>query len=285
MLAEPTLRSDAPQLPITLAVITYNEQEQIARCLDSVQFVSEKLVIDCGSTDNTAEIAKKSGARVVYQPWLGFGKQRQFATAQAQHDWVMMLDADESVSLELHQECIRDLAKILENQHLGVIHVQRCTLYMGKPMRWYRPMRAESIARIYHRQRAHWNHARVHESLVTKARAAHLKAPLLHAHNPTLVHKQLKVVRYAELKALDWKAKNKPLRMWQCPLVFLLAFIKDYIFRLAILDGWRGFIVTQTAASYALYKRMRYYEMRYNQESLPLAHKQLCKHLLERDTQ
>jgi len=112
--------------------------------------------------------------------------------------------------------------------------------------------------------------------------AVTLEAPFHHLHNPTLVHRQLKVLRYSELKALDWVDRNRPLRMWECPFVFVGTFFRDYILRRAVLDGWRGFVVAQMAASYAVYKRMRYYEMQRNPASRTLAARVLAKHGLER---
>jgi hypothetical protein len=103
--------------------------------------------------------------------------------------------------------------------------------------------------------------------------------------NPSLVEKQLKVLRYSELKCRDWYDKGKSPRMWQTPFVFLLAFIKDYVFRLAMFDGWRGFIIAQTAASYAVYKRMRYYEMRHNPASRESAATALHRHGLDRGSE
>src|SRR5690349_4657633 len=93
-----TCEPAAVVLPMTLLVMTHNEAEKIGRCLDSVTFVAEKLVIDCGSSDATVEIAKAHGARVVHQDWLGFGKQRNFGATQAAHDWILYLDADEYLS-------------------------------------------------------------------------------------------------------------------------------------------------------------------------------------------
>jgi glycosyltransferase involved in cell wall biosynthesis len=82
-------------LPLTLLVITHNEAANIARCLDSVPFAAEKVVVDSGSSDDTVAIASAHGARVVHQDWLGFGPQRNFASTQASHDWILVLDADE----------------------------------------------------------------------------------------------------------------------------------------------------------------------------------------------
>lgn len=269
-----------PTLPITLAVITRNEAATIARCLDSVPFAAEKLVVDSGSDDGTVAVAQAHGARVVHQDWLGFGPQRNFATTQCAHDWILVLDADEWLSPELAAELERELPALMASDAAGAV-LRRRTIYMGRPLRWYRPSVGEKLARFYHRGRARWTDTRVHESLRLDGRAPVFGAPFEHANNPTLVHKQLKVLRYSELKCRDWLDKRKPVRMWQAPFVYLLAFLKDYVFRLACFDGWRGFLIAQTAASYALYKRMRYYEMANNPASVAEAADALEKHHIE----
>lgn len=257
-------------LPITLLVIARNEAPAIGRCLDSVPFAAEKLVIDSGSTDGTQEVARRHGARVVHQDWLGFGPQRNFASTQATHDWILTLDADEALSPELANELQERLPQLMQSTHAGAI-LRRQTWYMGAPMRWYRPMVGERMGRLYHRGRARWTDVRVHESLRFDGPTPTFKHPFIHLNNPTLVHKQLKTLRYAELKARDWLDRGKPVRMWMAPFVYLAAFMKDYLLRLAFLDGWRGYVVAQTAAAYAVYKRMRYYEMRRNPESRDMA--------------
>jgi len=268
-------------LPLTLAVITHNEADNIARCLDSVPFAAEKLVVDSGSDDDTVAIAQAHGARVVQQAWLGFGPQRNFATSQCRHDWILVLDADEYLTPELAAELQQRLPALMASA-TPAAYLRRSTIYMGAPMRWYRPAVGEQMARLYHRGRARWSDARVHESLHFDGTAPTLGAPFNHINNPTLAHKQLKVLRYAELKCRDWLDKGKPVRMWQAPFVFALAFLKDYLFRLAFMDGWRGFMVAHTAASYAIYKRMRYYEMVNNPASVARAAAQLQKHGLDR---
>ena len=274
------MNNPAGVFPLTLIVMTYNEAANIARCLDSVPFVAEKLVVDCGSTDDTVAIARAHGARVVHQDWLGFGPQRNFASSQASHDWIVVLDADEFMSRGLVEECQRRLGALIASD-IACVTLRRSTWYMGAPMRWYRPMMGERSDRIYHRKRARWTDARVHEALRFEGPSAELKTPFNHLHNPSLVHKQLKVLLYSELKARDWLEKKRAPRMWQTPLVFLAAFVKDYLLRLAVLDGWRGFVVAHTAANYAVYKRLRYYEMRRNPESVEAARLQLVKHKLE----
>jgi glycosyltransferase involved in cell wall biosynthesis len=252
--------------PVTLLVITRNEAAAIGRCLDSVPFASEKVVVDSGSDDGTQRIAAAHGARVVHQDWLGFGAQRNFATTQASHDWILVLDADEALTAQLSEEFQHRLPELVSSTLAGAI-LRRRTWYMGAPMRWYRPMVGERLARFYHRGRARWSNARVHETLQLDGPSTTLQAPFEHHHNPSLVHRHLKILRYAELKARDWMDRDRPVRLWAAPLVFLAAFIKDYFFRLAFLDGWRGYVVSQVGASYAVYKRLRYFEMKHNPAS------------------
>jgi glycosyltransferase involved in cell wall biosynthesis len=261
-------------------VITYNEAGTIARCLDSVSFAAEKLVVDCGSDDDTCRIAAARGARVIQQPWLGYGAQRNFGAAQASHDWILSLDADETLTPELARVLERRLPELIESNAVGVLY--RTAWFMGRPLRWYRPLVHERKPRIYQRARARWDEGRVHEALQYSGAERSFEPPFMHYLNPTLVHQQLKYLRYAELKALDWRDRgrgNWPL-LW--PLLFVLTFLKDYLLRLAFLDGTRGWIAAYLAAHYALYKRLRYFEMRYSEASISLAEGELRAHKLWR---
>lgn len=272
---------EAAVLPITLLVLTYNEASNIARCLDSVGFAQEKLVIDCGSTDDTAEIARAHGARVAVQPWLGFGPQRRAASAMARHDWILFLDADEWLSDELAAELRARLPQLLASGCAGA-YLRRSAWFMGTRMRWYRPLARERIERVYHRDRAEWTAAPVHEALHFKGPAIELHAPLLHAYTPSLAQRLLKDVYYAELRAREWRRRGRRCRPWLAPVIFLATFFKDYILRLAVLDGARGYIAAHLAASYAVYKRLRCYEMQVYPESIAAARAMLVRHGLER---
>ncbi len=268
-------------LPITLVVITYNEAANIARCLDSAPFAAEKLVIDSGSEDDTVAVALSHGAKIVHQPWLGFGAQRNFAATQASHDWLLCLDADEALTPELVAELVSKLPTLMKSDTaVGVLI--RSAEFMGKRMRWYRLMAREQKARIYHRERARWTDVRVHESLKYSGTATTFRAPFIHYLNPTLIHHELKYLRYAELKARDWHDKQRSIRPYEWPFVFIATFIKDYFFRLAVLDGWRGFAAAWMAANYALYKRLRYFEMHVYPRSIELANQELKAKRLER---
>ena len=89
------------------------------------------------------------------------------------------------------------------------------------------------------------------------------------------------MLRYTELRAQDWRDRGRKVRMWLCPFIFVTTFLKDYLLRLAVLDGWRGYVVAQTGASYAVYKRLAYYELDVDPSSLTLASDLLRTHGLE----
>jgi len=270
-----------PKLAISLIVITHNEAGNIARCLDSVDFASEKIVVDSGSDDATREIAAAHGARVIEQPWLGFGAQRNFGAGVASHDWILSLDADECLTPELSHVLRQRLpALIASDAAAGVLF--RTAWYMGRPLRWYRPMVHERKPRLYHRARARWSEVRVHESLQYSGAEIEFEPAFVHYLNPTLVHHELKYLRYAELKALDWRDQGRASRPYAWPLLFVLTFMKDYLLRLAMLDGVRGWIAAYMAAHYALYKRLRYYEMLHFEGSVDLADQELRAHKLQR---
>jgi len=250
----------ASAVPLTLLVMTYNEAANIAACLDSVPFAQEKIVIDSGSEDDTVAIAQAHGARVVNQAWLGYGKQRNFASGQASYEWILFLDADERLSPALAEEIAQRMPEVVKNS-AAVGLLPRSTHFMGRPMRWYRPMRREYKARLYHREHARWSEPRVHESLKYRGPGVRFRAELEHRHDPTLVHVQLKTLRYAELKALDWAGQGRAVRPWSWPVIFLATFLKDYLLRLAVLDGTRGWMAAYLDAHYTLYKRLRQFEM------------------------
>ena len=150
-------------------------------------------------------------------------------------------------------------------------------------MRWYRPLARERIERLYHRERAQWSEACVHEALRFNGPAIELRSPLLHAYTPSLVQRGLKDLYYAELRARDWNRAAVASRIWLAPIVFLVTFLKDYVLRLAALDGARGYVAAHLAASYAVYKRLRCYEMAVHPESIELARAALVRHGLERE--
>ena len=120
------------QLPLSVTIITLNEEANIERALASVRWAADVVVVDSGSTDKTRELAEKMGARVFTNPWKGYGQQKNFAQAQTLQEWVLNIDADEEVSTELQSE----IESILNSPtpHSGY-QIPRKTFYLGQWIR------------------------------------------------------------------------------------------------------------------------------------------------------
>ena len=153
-------------IPVSGVVITLNEERNIQRCLESLGFCAELLVVDSGSSDETVNIAKRLGAKVIHQKWLGFGKQKQFSVSRAEHDWVLCLDADECLSDELADS----IKALFENPPGGKIYqFARRDYFLG---RWLgHGGYPEFSPRLFNRNHAHWSDDMVHETVITEASA------------------------------------------------------------------------------------------------------------------
>ncbi len=241
-------------LPITLVVLTRDEARNIGRCLASVPFAAEKLVIDSGSVDGTREIARGAGARVIEQDWLGYGPQRNFAATQATHPWILVLDADEWLGDDLRRELTISLPGLLASDAAGMV-LRRTAYFMGKPLAHYKPMVLERKARIYHRDRGTWTCPAVHEKLELSGRFLEARAPLFHEFCRNSAEHQIKLANYARLKAEEQFRRGRTVSSLTLPLVYPVEFVKKYLLQRAMFDGARGFILAHNEAQYSTLKR------------------------------
>jgi glycosyltransferase involved in cell wall biosynthesis len=226
-----------PPLALSLVVITRDAGAQLADCLASAAFAAEVLVVDCGSRDDTVEIARRSGARVVAHEWLGFGPQKNFAVAQAAHDWVLCLDADERVSPELAQS-IRAAMHNLQHQAYAMPRRNR---FLG---RWLAHGEGypDWNLRLFDRRHARWSNDEVHERVLSDAAVGRLDGDLLHASAESLDAYLAKQNRYTTLQAAAMHARGE--RCSRLRLVFapLLRFLRFYLLRAGFLDGTAGLV-------------------------------------------
>lgn len=243
--------------PLTLCVITRDAAAEIATCLDSVPFAAEIVVVDSGSSDDTVEIARRHGARVVDQPWLGFGPQKNFAVAQASHDWVLCLDADEVVSAELGHAIAATLARD-EASLPAAFAMARRNRFLG---RWLAHGEGypDWNTRLFDRRRARWSEDEVHEHVVTTGRVERLAGDLLHASAESLERYLEKQNRYTTLQARTLHRQGRrgsALRMVLSPLT---RFVRFYVVRLGFLDGIPGLvhIAIGCGASFVKYAKLR----------------------------
>ena len=224
-------------MPLSVAIITRNAAALLERCLASVAFAEEVVVVDSGSTDGTVELAARHGARVVRKEWLGFGAQKQFAVDAASHEWVLCVDADEWLSPELSEAIVAEL----KTPRGFVYAIPRRNRFLG---RWLKHGEGypDWNVRLFHRERARWGGETIHEKIVTRSPVLRLRGDLLHDSAETLEKYLDKQNRYTSLQAESLRAAGRRANALQLVLSPLLRFIKFYLLRLGFLDGVPGLV-------------------------------------------
>jgi glycosyltransferase involved in cell wall biosynthesis len=222
---------------LSAVIIARNECQRLPACLDSVAFASERLVVDSGSTDGTQALARRRGARVVEQAFLGFGPQKQFAVDQARHDWVLCLDADERVTGELR----RSILAALRAPRFNGYRLARCNRFMGKRLRhgegypdWH--------LRLFHRVHAHWSADVVHERVMAAGPVGTLHGDLDHESEQGIASYLAKQNHYTSLQAEELFRRGKRIGVTTLVLSPLLRFAKFYLFRGGFRDGVPGLV-------------------------------------------
>jgi glycosyltransferase involved in cell wall biosynthesis len=239
---------------LSAVLITCNAASQLAPCLESLSFCDEVVVIDSGSTDGTQDLACRHGARVITQPWLGFGQQKQFAVTQARNDWVLCIDADERVSATLRASII----EVLAAPAARAFRFPRCNRFMGRYLRHGEGYPDWSL-RLFDRRYAHWSDDAVHEKVLTAEPVGELAGDLLHDSAETLRHYRAKQDRYTTLAAEAALARGQRVTLVRLLLSPAVRFIKFYFVRLGFLDGLPGLmhILSGCRNSYMKYAKMR----------------------------
>jgi glycosyltransferase involved in cell wall biosynthesis len=262
----PWHRGDQPapgSVPVTVVVLTRDEEVNIERCLDSVGWAVQAIVVDSGSTDKTVPLAAARGAEVVEQPWLGFSGQREFALRlpDVRNDWVYFVDADEWVSPQLATEIA---ARLGEPDCAAFIHRLRL-VFLGTWIRhagWYT---GSAVVRLVDRRRTSYDGSVVAERAAVDGRVARLANDIVDEDLKGLASWLHKHVRYAELeqrrrgrpvplrerlrrfRARDRTGTRPVARIILRDVVFpsvparpLALFLYMYVLRLGLLDGRAG---------------------------------------------
>ncbi len=244
--------------PLSATIVAHNEAHSIARAIRSLAGADEVIVVDSGSTDDTPKIAASLGARVVRHPWEGFAAQKNFASREARHDWLLSLDADEELDADA-QEAIRRW-KGSEPRAAGYRFARRAR-YLGRWILhsgWY----PDYKLRLYDRRRGKWQGAYVHESVVVTGSVETLPGEILHYTCDSLQEHRKRIEFYTELAAremIDRGERASALgRLLTPPWVFL----HSYFFRLGVLDGHQGFLIARMAARYVRRKHEKWAEMK-----------------------
>jgi glycosyltransferase involved in cell wall biosynthesis len=245
-------------MKITAIVITLNEEANIARALRSLAWADEIIVVDSESRDRTVEISRRYTERVIIRQWPGYSAQKNFAAAEAGHDWIFSLDADEEVSADLRRE-LESLKRVAEPAAAG-FEMPRLTFYLGRWIRhsgWY----PDYKLRLYDRRRARWVGDYVHEGLAVDGAVTRLTGNLLHFTVSDASEHHLRIDRYTTLAADQARAQGKRASIASIIFAPALTFIRSYLFKLGFLDGLQGYFIARFAAHYAFLKNLKLWEL------------------------
>jgi glycosyltransferase involved in cell wall biosynthesis len=223
--------------PLSAVIITHNAARQLADCLNSLSFVSEIIILDSGSDDETKNIADAYQARFVHQDWLGYGRQKQKAVELANYDWVLCLDADERVSEEL----AASIQTELNNPHHQAYQFPRCNRFMGHWLKHGEGYPDISL-RLFDRNVASWSDDEVHEVVQTEVSVGTLSGDLLHDSASSLDDYLARQNLYTSLQAESMYQAGKQAGAGRLLFNPLFRFFKFYFFRLGFLDGIPGLI-------------------------------------------
>lgn len=242
---------------VSLSIITFNEEDQIARAIQSVPWADDVVVLDSRSTDRTQEISRSLGARVFVEDFRGYRLQKERATELAKHDWVISLDADEALSPELNQEIL----KVLEAGEPSVdgFELPRLSFHMGRWIRhggWY----PDAQIRLFHRRRAKWTGGHVHER-VRGTKVARLKNCIFHWGFDDLTDQIATNNSFSTKGALDLYDRDRKFSALKLLLKPISKFLETYVVKRGFLDGMPGFIISVGAAYSMFLKFAKLWEL------------------------
>ena len=243
-------------MAISVCIITYNEEKNIRRCLESASWANEIIVVDSLSEDRTVEIAREFTRDIHQRSWIGYVDQKNFAMSKASNDWILSLDADEQVSEALREEILKE---ILNPAARDGYRIPRRSFYQGKWIR-FSGFYPDRQLRLFRRGKGHWTGGRIHEVLKAQGPISDLKNDLLHYPYQGTISGQIHALeRYAGLYAQELHEKGKRFRMSALLLRPVFKFLEVYFWKLGFIDGLPGFLIAATS-SYGMF--VRYVKLR-----------------------
>lgn len=231
---------------ISAVIITFNEERNIARCLDSLKGIADEvLVLDSFSTDKTEDICRQKGAVFIKHQWLGYAGSKNIANEKASNEWILSIDADEALSHELSLSILK-----IKNQLSDKFYsFNRLTNYCGTWIRhsgWY----PDRKIRIFNKKRAHWE-GLLHEKLIFsgKITVEQLEGDLFHYSYYTIEDHKKQIDKYSSLAANELKENGKSAGLIKEYLLPVVKFIETYLLKKGFLDGRAGFKISVMTAT------------------------------------
>jgi glycosyltransferase involved in cell wall biosynthesis len=246
------------KIPLSVAIITKNEVENLHDCLKSVAFAEQIVVVDSGSTDGTVAIASDFGCEVFTELWHGFGPQKQYAIDRCKKPWILVLDADERIPKDTAQ-AIRTL--ILSTSTIAAgFSLPRKNFFQGRWIKhagWW----PDRVIRLFKKDKGRMTQAKVHESVEVDGHVEPLTYPIEHYTESRLSQILIKIDQYSTFGAEEAFNDGKTASIWSAVFRAKLAFLHNYVLRLGFLDGSQGFTLAVTDAVNKFFKYAKLAEL------------------------
>lgn len=249
------------KIPVSVAIITKNEEKRIREALESVKDFEEIVIVDSISEDRTVDICKEFTDKVYSIPWQGFAKQKQYAVDRTTLPWVLVLDADERVTEELREEIREKISKVDYDGY----YIPRKNLFLGKWIKhsgWW----PDYTLRLFRRDRGRFQLREVHEKVIVDGKVGYIRNPLLHYTYESIGDFIRKMEHYSNLSAeeiLRDKEFSRAKILFKMILSPFHTFLKMYLFRAGFLDGVRGLILAFLYSFYTFLKYAKAWEKRW----------------------
>lgn len=227
---------------LSATIITHNEEENIEKCLKSLHWVDEIVVVDSYSQDRTVEICKKYNCNVIQTEWLGFGKTKQVAVNHAVNDWILSIDSDEEVSETLTEK----IKIILADPKYDGYKIKRNSFYLGKEIK-HCGWNNDYPIRLFNKNYGRFNEKEVHESVVIDGTKGTIEDSIYHYTYPSISKHISKINRYTDLALKESNDKNTYSILTSIGLGFI-KFVKMYFLQRGFLDGKAGFLLSMNSA-------------------------------------
>ncbi|OGQ81768.1 MAG: hypothetical protein A3F90_13510 [Deltaproteobacteria bacterium RIFCSPLOWO2_12_FULL_60_19] len=250
------MRNHKPE--ISAIVVCFNEEHNIGRCLESLKWCDEIVVVDSFSTDRTVEICRRYTDRVIQRPWAGYRDQKAFAHSQASKEWVFLVDSDEQVSPELKEEISSALAHA--DGRVAAFAAPRLVHYLGRWW-WNGGWYPDYDIRIFRRERARWGGNDPHEKILVDGAARRLKHPLFHYSYRDVADHWQRINRFTTISSSELQAAGKRWKWIDNLLRPPFRFFRSYVLKRGFLEGFPGFFVCATAAIYVFLKYAKLREL------------------------
>ena len=245
---------------VSVIIITLNEQKNLPDCLESVKWADEIVIVDSESKDQTAEIARNFGCRVIVNSWPGHQEQKNVALNMASHEWILSVDADERITPEIQSE----VQKIISNpSSLDGYTFPRKNMFLGRWMRhggWY----PDRVLRLFRKKKGQFGGINPHDHvLISSGSVGDLPFPIIHFSYISIeqyINKQSAYSRIGAKELFNSRGKRK-ISSLSMIVKFITKFLETYFWKRGLLDGFHGLIVSVGGAYFAMIREARVWEL------------------------